>query len=128
MEQQHSRIPGQQRLMRRFTKTAERLHTAGRSKVADALRTAQEAVMTAQGLSSQQRQAQLEVLSQIGEEAAQEKPDKTVMGRLLELLAADPVVTAYAAEATVEAIKGLVDLLGHVDWDSIDLSSLDLGG
>ena len=66
----------------RFNDVVAHLNTTGQSDLAEALKALKEAVMASQYLSEQQQQEQVEVISQLGNEAAKPAPNKTLLRML----------------------------------------------
>jgi len=66
----------------RFNDVIANLGAAGRDELANALQAAREAVIASQKLSDEQKQEVIEIINQIGEEAAKPKPNKTLLKSL----------------------------------------------
>jgi len=66
----------------KFNDVIANLNIAGHGELAEALKTLKEAVMGSQYLSDEKKQEQVEVINQIGEEAAKPQPNKTLLKML----------------------------------------------
>lgn len=91
----------------RFDNVIANLNAVGRNELAEALKVAQEAVMASQELSDEQKQEQIEVINQIGEEAAKAKPNKTLLKSLGEGL----VSVVKAIPDVAKAVAAVTEML-----------------
>jgi serine/threonine protein kinase len=85
----------------KFNEVVANLNNAGQTDFAEALKLLKDAVMASEHITGENKKEHIEVINQIGEEAAKEKPNKTllkVMGDgLLSILKAIPDVAKAAA-------------------------------
>jgi len=85
----------------KFNEVIANLNSTGQTEFAEALKTLKEAVMASAHISEEKKKEHVDVINQIGEEAAKEKPNKTllkVMGDgLLSILRAIPDVAKSVA-------------------------------
>lgn len=95
---------GGQMFIGKFNDVFVNLNTAGQTELAEALKTLKEAVMASSHIPEAKKQEHVEVINQIGEEAAKEKPNKTLLkiigdGLLSTLKAVPDIAKAVAAVA-----------------------------
>ncbi len=88
----------------KFNEVIANLNNAGQIDFAEALKTLKEAVMASPSIPDEQKKEHVEVINQIGEEAAKEKPNKTLLkimadGLLSVLKAIPDLAKAVAAVA-----------------------------
>jgi hypothetical protein len=91
----------------RFNDIIANLNAVGRNELGEALKVAQKAVMASQDLSDEQKQEQIEVINQIGEEAAKAKPNRT----LLKSLGDGLMNTVKAIPDVAKAIAAITEIL-----------------
>lgn len=91
----------------RFNDVIANLNAIGRNELAEALKVAQESVMASQNLSDEQKQEQIEVINQIGEEAAKAKPNRT----LLKSLGDGLMNTVKAIPDVAKAVAAITEIL-----------------
>lgn len=86
----------------KFDNVYATLNTTEHSELADALKTLKEAIMASSQVPEEKKQEHIEVINQIGEEAAKEKPNKTllkIMGDgLMTVLKAIPDIAKVVAD------------------------------
>ncbi len=90
----------------KFNAVIANLNTSGQLELAAALKTLKEFVMASEHLSNEDKQEQVEVINQIGEEAVKPKPNKTLLkvlgeGLMATLRAIPDMAKAVAAAAPI---------------------------
>jgi len=91
----------------RFNDVIANLDAVGRGELAKALKAAQKAVMASQELSDEQKQEGMEIINQIGEEAAKSKPNKMLLKSLGEGL----MSTFKSIPDIAKAVGAITELL-----------------
>ena len=95
----------------KFNDVVANLNATGQNELAEALKVLKESVMASHNLPEDKKQEQVEVINQIGEEAAKPKPNKTILkllgDGLIDTLKAIPDV-AKAATAVAPILSGLL--------------------
>ncbi len=94
----------------KFNNVVANLSSSGQIELAEALTTLKEAVMTSQHLTADKKQEQVEVINQIGEEAAKPKPNRTLLNVLSDGLIATLKVVPDIAKAIAAASPVLTKL------------------
>ena len=90
-----------------FNDVIANLDAVGRDELAKALKAAQEVAMASQELSDEQKQECMEIINQIGEEAAKSKPNKTLLKSLGEGL----MSTFKSIPDIAKAVGAITELL-----------------
>jgi hypothetical protein len=94
----------------RFNNVIANLNAIGRNDLAVALEAAKNAVMASQDLSDDQKREQVEVINQIGEEAAKAKPNRTLLKSLSEGL----MNAVKAIPDVAKAVGALAELIAKL--------------
>jgi uncharacterized protein YjbI with pentapeptide repeats len=87
----------------KFNDVIANLNNTGQNELADALKSLKEAIMASQSIPDEQKKEQIEVINQVGEEAAKPSPNKT----LLKMLGSGLLTT-------LKTIPDLVKVVGAV--------------
>lgn len=114
-----------QAFSRRFGDVLARLQGTGYESLAKALEAAQQTVIASEDLSDAQKQQRIEALNRVGEEAVKDEPDKPFLARLVEAFPSNQATWGTGIYLPIDAI---IELVRHIDWGSIDLGDIDLGG
>lgn len=91
----------------KFNNVVANLNTKGQTELAQTLKSLTETVVASQCLPEDKKQEQVEVINQIGEEAAKPKPNKT----LLKMLGDGLIATLQAIPDIAEAIAAAAPVL-----------------
>lgn len=94
----------------KVNKIITQLSTAGQSELATSLRALSDAVIASQYLIDEQKQEQIEVITQIAEEAAKPRPNKTLLKGLGDVLMASLKAVPDIAKAVAAVAPLLTNL------------------
>lgn len=103
-----SNVGGQQNIGK-FSNVIANLNASNQAELATALQNLKDAVIASQHLSDEEKQEQVDVISEIGEEASKPKPNKT----LLKALGNGLLVTLRTIPDVVKAVTALEPLLSN---------------
>ena len=93
----------------KFNEIIANLNSTGKADMAEALKTLKEAVMASQLISEDKKREHIEVINQFGEEAAKEKPNKT----LLEIIGSGLVSALKVVPDIAKAIAAVLPFIPH---------------
>lgn len=109
-EENHDFRESGQLYIGKFNSVVSNLNATGQNELADALKTLKDAIMASQHLPEDKKEEQVEVINQIGEEAAKPKPNKTLLKMLGDGLMATLKVIPDVAGAVAAVAPMLAQL------------------
>ena len=122
---------------KRLDTVLKSLRQSERKEVADALEGARLEVVSNNNLSDKQKEDRITILNRIGEESSREEPDSNFFVKVKDSFmyntsigptSWDFITALNAGYGMGQFIDGLAQLLQEIDWGSLDIGDIDLGG